>query len=365
MSTTGSTKRTPEPDPAQPPPDAPGNPGGPRDPGAAQPPEWTVGYHDDEVEGAVTRVYLAVLQHPQPSRSLLVAHGIREDLVDESLRVLAGRGLLRLHQGGHLEVLPPDIALPALAADLERQARSTRSAAHELAQVFFQARAQTSQPDTGALRVLQSLDELAAATADIISSASKRVRSFRSLSPRTRELFAAPLHSHSAPSTGAGGVLLEMVTTYDSSVLGIDGALEVLEARERGGERFRFAVGIPFSAVIVDDTAAVVDTSQYNDGGSGSVLVRSRPMVRALVALADLFWDLGSPLSRTSSARSAESRDQTILALLATGAPDATIARQTGVSQRTVERRVRALMDQLGAGTRFQAGVQAARRGLI
>jgi DNA-binding NarL/FixJ family response regulator len=35
------------------------------------------------------------------------------------------------------------------------------------------------------------------------------------------------------------------------------------------------------------------------------------------------------------------------------------------VSQRTVERRVRALMDQLGAGTRFQAGVQAGRRGLI
>ena len=58
-------------------------------------------------------------------------------------------------------------------------------------------------------------------------------------------------------------------------------------------------------------------------------------------------------------------RDQTILALLAAGAPDATIARQTGVSQRTVERRVRALMDRLGAGTRFQAGVQAARRGLI
>jgi len=60
-----------------------------------------------------------------------------------------------------------------------------------------------------------------------------------------------------------------------------------------------------------------------------------------------------------------ERRDQMILALLAAGAPDATIARQAGVSQRTVERRVRALMDQLGAGTRFQAGVQAARRGMI
>jgi DNA-binding NarL/FixJ family response regulator len=88
-------------------------------------------------------------------------------------------------------------------------------------------------------------------------------------------------------------------------------------------------------------------------------------MVLALVALAEHLWVLGSPLHRAGSGSAAERRDQLILSLLAAGAPDATIARQTGVSQRTVERRVRALMDRLGAGTRFQAGVQAARRGLI
>ena len=48
--------------------------------------------------------------------------------------------------------------------------------------------------------------------------------------------------------------------------------------------------------------------------------------------------------------------------LLAGGATDETIARQLGLSTRTVERRVRAMLDQLGAETRFQAGVQAARR---
>jgi DNA-binding CsgD family transcriptional regulator len=156
-----------------------------------------------------------------------------------------------------------------------------------------------------------------------------------------------------------------MTTTYDSDILGLENALQVLEARERGGERFRFVTSVPFSALVVDETAAVVDTSLFDESGQGCALVRSRPMVLALAALADLFWDLGSPLPRTGGARSAQARDRTILALLAAGAPDATIARQTGVSQRTVERRVRALMDQLGAGTRFQAGVQAARRGLI
>jgi DNA-binding NarL/FixJ family response regulator len=41
------------------------------------------------------------------------------------------------------------------------------------------------------------------------------------------------------------------------------------------------------------------------------------------------------------------------------------IARQVRISQRTVERRLRAIMDELGATTRFQAGVQAAKRGLV
>ncbi len=58
-------------------------------------------------------------------------------------------------------------------------------------------------------------------------------------------------------------------------------------------------------------------------------------------------------------------RDAHILTLLSDGRSDATIARQSGVSLRTVERRVHALMDKLGAKTRFQAGAQAARRGWI
>jgi DNA-binding CsgD family transcriptional regulator len=156
-----------------------------------------------------------------------------------------------------------------------------------------------------------------------------------------------------------------MTSVYDTRVLEAHDVLTVLDARERGGERFRFTTGVPFSCVIVDDAAAVVDVSAFDESGSGSALVRSRPMVLALIALADHLWDLGSPLRRPGTGTAADQRDRLILSLLAAGAPDATIARQTGVSQRTVERRVRALMDQLGAGTRFQAGVQAARRGLL
>ncbi|GAB3440636.1 hypothetical protein GCM10027517_15420 [Phycicoccus ginsengisoli] len=318
--------------------------------------------HSD-AEQAVTRAYLAVVQHPEPSRSLLLAQGMQAPLVDLALRLLAERGLLRVHAGGTIEVLPPDISLPALAQAYERQARGARSAAHELAQVFFQARAASRAPDAGAIRVLDSMEEIAAATAEAVASGRERIRTFRTLSPRTRAVFAAPLHAHEETSHGVGGTTLDYTAVYDTAVLAVDNVLEVLAARERGGERARFSSAVPFSAVIVDDTSAVVDLSEFDPSGSGSVVVRARPMVLALIALADQLWDRGSPLHR--DAPGGDRRDRTILALLAAGAPDATIARQTGISQRTVERRVRALMDQLGASTRFQAGVQAARRGLI
>jgi len=64
-------------------------------------------------------------------------------------------------------------------------------------------------------------------------------------------------------------------------------------------------------------------------------------------------------------AKQLDIRDARILSLLSDGRSDSTIAREFGISLRTVERRVRSLMDRLGAKTRFQAGVQAARRGWI
>ena len=318
---------------------------------------------DDDAEGAVTRIFLAVLQHPDPTRTLLIAQGMQGPLVDHSLEVLGSRGLVRLHPGGRIEVIPPDISLPALALDYERRARETRSAAHELAQVFFLARSASRTPDVGTVRILNSMDEIAAVTAEAVAAGTQQIRTFRSLSPRTRAVFASPLHSHEEPTLGVSGNQLDYMTVYDTEVLEIDGALEILEARERGGERFRFTSSVPFSAVIVDEAAAIVDVSAFDPSGFGSALIRARSMVLALIALSDHLWDLGSPLSVGGVAT--ERRDQMILSLLAAGAPDATIARQTGVSQRTVERRVRALMDQLGAGTRFQAGVQAARRGMV
>ena len=54
-----------------------------------------------------------------------------------------------------------------------------------------------------------------------------------------------------------------------------------------------------------------------------------------------------------------------VLNLLAAGLTDDAMARHLGVSVRTVQRRVREICARLGARTRFQAGLQARRHGLL
>ncbi|MGD3112900.1 helix-turn-helix domain-containing protein [Streptomyces sp. YGL11-2] len=54
-------------------------------------------------------------------------------------------------------------------------------------------------------------------------------------------------------------------------------------------------------------------------------------------------------------------REREMLDLLAAGLTDEMISRRTGVSVRTIRRTVAALMDRLGARSRFQAGALAAR----
>jgi DNA-binding NarL/FixJ family response regulator len=78
--------------------------------------------------------------------------------------------------------------------------------------------------------------------------------------------------------------------------------------------------------------------------------------------LFELLWEQGSPLLPEPGAAPS---DRGLLAMLAAGAKDETIARELGISSRTVTRRVGELLDELGARTRFQAGVLAERQGWL
>lgn len=317
-------------------------------------------------EEDISRVYTALLRQQHPSRAALLESGLDPDFVDRASAILQSRGLLDPTDPEDWQIPAPELAITAWAAEAERRARSWRANAGQLHQLFLAMRG-NEVVDSGN-RDLSTLADIASATATITAAAKTNIFSIRADSRRTEQLLLDPFNSHREFFRNAAGDLVRLRAVYDHDVLDIPGALDALRARTVGGEDIRLSSKIHFSAIVVDDVAAVVEFSHIDPSGAGSMLVRSRPFVEALLRLGQGLFESGAALPMGEDSRGVDNnaeRDALILSLLATGALDSTITRRLGISQRTVERRIRHLMDRLGAETRFQAGVQAARQGIV
>lgn len=99
------------------------------------------------------------------------------------------------------------------------------------------------------------------------------------------------------------------------------------------------------------------------------MVVRRSAQLQALAGLFEVLWDLAVPVfPRGVTGVESGSRveeEQHLIALLTAGMPDEAIARELRTSYRTLQRRVRTLMETCHATTRFQLGVQAERRGWL
>jgi DNA-binding NarL/FixJ family response regulator len=95
------------------------------------------------------------------------------------------------------------------------------------------------------------------------------------------------------------------------------------------------------------------------------LLVRQPAIVGALTLLFERYWEQATALPALDALLPRVDVRGSVLRQLAAGAKDEQIARTLGLSLRTVRRRVADVMIELGADTRFQAGVEAARRGWL
>lgn len=161
----------------------------------------------------------------------------------------------------------------------------------------------------------------------------------------------------------ARGVSVRCV--YDRSCLDDSGAADLLTALSRAGEQLRLAADLPVKVAIFDRSAALLPLSEES-GDDRVVIIRRSTMLTVLVAFFEQVWREAVPFLLPGAAEPARSDDAgRLLSLLAAGLGDAAIGRQLRVSERTVGRWVRQLMDELGAASRFQAGAEAALRGLV
>ncbi|MEV0232392.1 helix-turn-helix domain-containing protein [Nonomuraea sp. NPDC050786] len=136
------------------------------------------------------------------------------------------------------------------------------------------------------------------------------------------------------------------------------------------GEQARLGQ-VPVKLAIADARTAILPLVSDEDRAVESALVvHPSALLDALVGLFETLWRAAVPLHLTAGDTLEpetwpQTPDAEVLALLAAGMKDDAIARQLGLSPRTVQRRVQVLSERLGARTRFHAGFLAAQQHLL
>lgn len=160
---------------------------------------------------------------------------------------------------------------------------------------------------------------------------------------------------------------------YERAGFETTGGYEYLSRFFDEGEEARVLPHVPMKLAIADRCLGLVPLAPDEPGGEAAALVHPSGLLDALNVLADTLWEQAVPINGAAGAQEAltggvlplTARDREVLQLLQAGLTDQAIARQLGLSERTVSRRVRRLMDKAGAETRFQLGWRAGVAGWL
>jgi DNA-binding CsgD family transcriptional regulator len=133
------------------------------------------------------------------------------------------------------------------------------------------------------------------------------------------------------------------------------------------GEQARALPAVPVTFLLVDLSVAATPLVVDASGRITSLLViNPSALLETGVALAEHLWRQAASVTHAGGgAPPPSAEDAVLLELLQQGLKDRAIARALGIGERTVQRRLSALMSQLGAKTRFQAALNAVRRGWL
>ncbi|MFD4141285.1 MULTISPECIES: LuxR C-terminal-related transcriptional regulator [unclassified Streptomyces] len=133
------------------------------------------------------------------------------------------------------------------------------------------------------------------------------------------------------------------------------------------GAEVRTAEEIYERLIIFDRSLAFVPQERVGGRPPGAAIVTDETVVGHLWRMHDKMWQSASPYDPrdVDYASTSEEIKASILRLMATGLKDDVIARKLGMATRTCRRYMAGIMDELGATSRFQAGVRATSLGMV
>lgn len=299
------------------------------------------------------QVYVAALRTPDVSAAQLARDlGTTPHRVRLAVERLHELGLLRASTGP-ISPAEPRTALSALTRARLAELQQLTNVADELTGLYRTGRLRSDPTQLGS--IITGPGAITEWVTHLINSAQEQIL-----------LLDGPPHSAYQETTGdaeahllARGVSIRVI--YSESAMKAAGRPAKVRADIAAGEEALLLPTVPTKLLIVDSTRALLPLTPGKPD-DGVLIVERSGLLQLLTDYFERLWSLGASLDDESDGTDS---DRKLLELLATGLTDDSIARHLGISDRTLRRRLAALLQRLGATSRFHAGVEAARRGLI
>ncbi|MEV0975543.1 helix-turn-helix domain-containing protein [Streptomyces sp. NPDC049915] len=316
----------------------------------------------DETDESAYRALLSLGAADIPDLSRRLSRA--ESDTERALRRLERQGLAAQSSGrpGRWVAAPPGVALGALLTRRRHELETAELTAALLAEEYRANAAEPAVHDlvevvTGAAAVAQRFLQLQlGATEEVCALV-------------TGNPMVVSVMENDAEEQAAGrGVRYRVVV--ERSVLDLPHGFTELTAALSRGEQVRVVDEVPTKLVVADRALALVPLTSRR-AEPAALVVHASGLLELLAGLFESVWRGALPLRLgpqgviEESPDGPDGTDLEILSLLLAGLTDASVAKQLDLGLRTVQRRVKRLMELAGVTTRLQLGWHAYERGWV
>ncbi|MFF9767723.1 helix-turn-helix domain-containing protein [Streptomyces sp. NPDC014636] len=294
------------------------------------------------------------------ARSLTLA----ERDTERALRRLERHGLAAQSSArpGRWVAAPPGVALGALLTQQRHELEKAELAAALLAEEYRAVAAEPAVHDlvevvTGAPAVAQRFLQLQLGAAEEVCAL-----------VTGNPVVVSGVENEAEEQAAVRGVRYRVVV--ERAVLDLPHGLTELTAALGRDEQVRVVDRVPTKLVVADRSLAMVPLTSRT-AEPAALVVHASGLLELLAGLFESVWREALPLRLGASGVTEEqpdgpdTTDLEVLSLLLAGLTDASVAKQLDVGLRTVQRRVRRLMELAGVTTRMQLGWHAWERGWV
>ncbi|MBJ6640979.1 helix-turn-helix transcriptional regulator [Streptomyces sp. DHE7-1] len=289
---------------------------------------------------------------------------LAEPDTERALRRLEGHGLAAQSPArpGRWVAAPPGVALAALLTQRRHELEKAELTAALLAEEY---RATAAEPEVHDLvEVVTGASAVAQRFLQMQLGATEEVCALVTGNP----MVVSGMENDAEAQAAGRGVRYRVVVERD--VLDLPHGLTELAAALGRNERVRVMDRVPTKLVIADRSLAMVPLTTRTVEPA-ALVVHASGLLELLAGLFDSVWREALPL-RLAGSGVAEQQpdgpdptDLEVLSLLLAGLTDVSVAKQLDLGLRTVQRRVKRLMELAGVTTRLQLGWHAYERGWV